>query len=239
MPGKLYLIPSMIGETRFEQVIPAIIKEIINRIRHYIVEDERTARRTLIKLGIQIPIDELRFYLLNKHTHSAEIPSYLAITENEDMGLLSEAGVPAIADPGKEIVLLAHERNIEVVPLVGPSSILLAMMASGLNGQNFAFNGYLPVKPAERIQKLKLLEKRSQAEDQSQLFIETPYRNNTLLKDIIATCSEGTLLCIAANITSPDAFILTQSISAWRKMSLDLTKQPAIFIIHGRKTGIR
>jgi 16S rRNA (cytidine1402-2'-O)-methyltransferase len=232
MPGKLFLIPSMIAETDYDQVMPAYIREIINEITHYVVEDERTARRTLIKLGIQTPINELRFYILNKHTNPSEVPLFLSIANTEDIGLLSEAGVPAIADPGREIVLLAHQNGVEVIPLVGPSSVLLAMMASGLNGQNFAFNGYLPVNSAERSRKIKHLEQRSLAENQSQLFIETPYRNNRLIKDLLTTCSENTLLCIAADITSRDAFIKTRYISDWRKQSIDLNKRPALFIIH-------
>jgi 16S rRNA (cytidine1402-2'-O)-methyltransferase len=234
MPGKLYLIPSMIGETVYDHVMPGYIREIINKIRHYIVEDERTARRTLIKLGIQTAIGDLHFYLLNKHTDPSELPGFLSIAANEDLGLLSEVGVPAIADPGKDIVLLAHNLNIEVVPLVGPSSVLLAMMASGLNGQNFAFNGYLPIKPPDRIRKIKQLEQRSLSEDQSQLFIETPYRNNQLIKDILSTCSESTLLCIAADITTQNAFIKTRTIAQWRKAAFDLNKRPALFIIHKR-----
>jgi 16S rRNA (cytidine1402-2'-O)-methyltransferase len=235
MPGKLYLIPSMIGDTTFDQVIPAFVRDIINKIRYYIVEDERTARRTLLKLGIQTSVDDLRFSLLNKHTNPSDIPGYLSIAESEDIGLLSEAGVPAIADPGKDIVLLAHNRDIEVIPLVGPSSVLLAMMASGLNGQNFAFNGYLPIKPVERIRKIKQLEERSQSENQSQLFIETPYRNNQLVNDLLTVCAGNTLLCIAADITLATAFIKTRAISVWRKTNIDLNKRPALFIIHSTK----
>jgi 16S rRNA (cytidine1402-2'-O)-methyltransferase len=191
MKGKLYLIPALIGDTAVENVIPAYIKEIVSGIRHYIVENERTARRMLIKLGIQIPINELKFYILDEHTDRVDIPNFLNITDQEDIGLLSEAGVPAVADPGSEIVALAHLRNIRVVPLVGPSSILLSLMASGLNGQNFAFNGYIPVKGPERTRKLKQLEHRSGIERQSQIFIEAPYRNDQLLKDIISICNEN------------------------------------------------
>jgi 16S rRNA (cytidine1402-2'-O)-methyltransferase len=232
MAGKLYLIPSTIGDSEVEHVIPNYIKEVINRIRFYIVEDERTARRMLIKLGIKTSIDELRFFVLNKHTSSSEIPDFLNSAAQEDIGLLSEAGVPAIADPGSEIVLLAHNREMEVVPLVGPSSILLSMMASGLNGQNFAFNGYLPIQPQERVRKIKMLEQRSLSENQSQLFIETPYRNNQLLKDLLHVCSDSALLCIAADITADNAFIKTYTIAIWRKKQIDLNKRPALFILH-------
>jgi 16S rRNA (cytidine1402-2'-O)-methyltransferase len=232
MKGKLYLIPSMIGDTAFDEVIPLYIREVINKIRHYIVEDERTARRTLIKLGIETPIDDLQFYLMNKHTDQTDIPGYLAVAGNENIGLLSEAGVPAIADPGKDIVLMAHQRKIEVVPLVGPSSILLAMMASGLNGQNFAFNGYLPVKSHERVKSIKHLEQRSRTENQSQLFIEAPYRNNQLVKDLITVCAASTKLCLATDITSSTADIRTQTIGEWKRELPDLNKRPTIFIIH-------
>jgi 16S rRNA (cytidine1402-2'-O)-methyltransferase len=232
MANKLYLIPSTIGDSDVEQVIPKYITEIINRIRFYIVEDERTARRMLIQMGIKSSIDDLQFFVLNKHTKLSDIPDFLNSAEKEDIGLLSEAGVPAIADPGSNIVLLAHNRGIEVVPLVGPSSILLAMMASGLNGQNFAFNGYLPIQLHERIRKIKMLEQRSYAENQSQLFIETPYRNNQLVKDLVNACSDNTLLCIAADITSSNTFIKTYPIITWRTKQIDLNKRPSIFIIH-------
>lgn len=234
MPGKLYLIPSSIGDAPVDQVLPASINTIINSIRCYIVENERTARRMLIKMGITIPIDDLQFFVLNKHTDASEIPDYFSNIENEDIGLLSEAGVPAVADPGSEIVRLAHQKEIEVVPLVGPSSILLAMMASGMNGQNFAFIGYIPVKPQERTSRIRQLEQRSLTENQSQIFIETPYRNNQLLKDILSTCSEGTELCIACNITGDDGFIKTAKVSYWRKKTPDLHKKPTIFILHKR-----
>jgi 16S rRNA (cytidine1402-2'-O)-methyltransferase len=232
MSGKLYLIPSTIGDTLVEKVIPEYIRELINDIRYFIVEEERTARRMLIKLGIKTPIDDLTFFVLNKHTNPADLPGFLDSANDSPVGLLSEAGVPAIADPGSEIVMIAHEREMEIIPLVGPSSILLAMMASGLNGQNFAFNGYLPIQPNERIRKIKMLEQRSGSENQSQLFIETPYRNNQLLKDILQTCNENTLLCIAADITSDNAFIRTYPIYLWRKKTIDLNKRPAIFILH-------
>jgi 16S rRNA (cytidine1402-2'-O)-methyltransferase len=232
MKGKLYLIPATIGDTVINHVIPSYVKEVVSGIKHYIVEDERTARRMLIKLEIPFPIDEIHFYVLNKHTNIAEIPGFLKVSETEDIGLLTEAGVPAIADPGSEIVALAHARNIRVVPLVGPSSILLAMMASGLNGQNFAFNGYLPINSHERINKIKQLETRSQLEQQSQIFIETPYRNNKLLKDILATCNDQTLLCIAANICTNNEFIETHAIVHWRTKIPDLHKIPVIYIIH-------
>lgn len=232
MKGKLYLIPTTIGDAPVNHVIPQFNLAIINHISYYIVENERTARRSLIKMGIEIPIDDLEFFLLNKHTRKEDIPEFLKITEEYDLGLLSEAGVPGVADPGSEIVSLAHERNIEVIPLTGPSSILLALMASGLNGQNFAFAGYLPVNKSERILRIRQLEQRSKAENQSQLFIEAPYRNNQLLETVLNTCFPDTQLCIATDITTQHAFIKTRNISAWRKKKPDLNKRPTIFILH-------
>lgn len=232
MPGKLYLVPSTIGDTPVESVLPAWVLEKINGIRNYIAENERSARRMLIRMGIEIPIDELKFFILNKHTPKEQIPEYLKLLEQGDVGLLSEAGTPAVADPGSDIVSLAHQNNYKVVPLVGPSSILLAVMASGLNGQNFAFVGYLPVNKHERMARLRQLEKRSNAEGQSQAFIETPYRNNTLLDDILAACNHSTMLCIAANITTEEEYIRTMNIATWKKKKPDLNKIPCIFILH-------
>lgn len=232
MKGKLYLIPSTIGETTVDQVIPLFNRSVINKIRHYIVENERTARRSLIKMGIECAIDDLEFFVLNKHTKKEDIPEFLRKAETNDLGLLSEAGVPAVADPGSEIVCLAHQKKIEVIPLVGPSSILLALMASGLNGQNFAFAGYLPVQKAERIHRIRQLEYRSKTENQTQLFIETPYRNNQLLEDILDVCTPATQLCIATDITTEDSFIKTKDIQVWKKKKPDLNKRPTIFILH-------
>jgi 16S rRNA (cytidine1402-2'-O)-methyltransferase len=231
MKGKLYLIPTLIGDTSVEKVIPVYIKEVVSGIRYYIVENERTARRMLLKLGIQKPIDDLKFFILNEHTDPSDIPNFLNIAEQEDVGLLSEAGVPAVADPGSEIVAIAHSRIITVVPLVGPSSILMSLMASGLNGQNFAFNGYIPVKGPERIKKLKHLESRSAIEQQSQIFIEAPYRNNQLIKDIFSICNENTRLCIASEISTENEFIQTHSIKYWKSHSPELHKKTVIFIL--------
>ena len=232
MPGKIYLIPSTISDEPPDKFIPVYITSLINNINYYIVENERSGRRMLIKLGLKTPIENLKFFILDKHTDRSELPLFVDSANNNDIGLLSEAGVPAIADPGSEVVLLAHKRNIEVVPLVGPSSVIMAMMASGLNGQNFAFNGYLPVKSHERAGKLKQLEQLSAAENQSQIFIETPYRNNQLLADILKVCSESTLLCIATDITTQSSMIKTKSIADWRKNNPDINKRPTIFILH-------
>jgi len=232
MPGKLYLIPSLLAESEKEQVIPEQVTKVINSINNYIVENERTARRMLLKMGIRTSIDSLRFHLLNKHTQQAHINNYLQLFTEGDVGLLSEAGVPAVADPGSEIVAMAHQQGIEVVPLVGPSSILLAMMASGMNGQHFTFAGYLPVKKHERMQRIRFLESRSQKENQSQIFIETPYRNNSLLNDLMAACSPPTRVCIACELTSPNGWVITKTVKDWKKQLPDLHKKPAIFIMH-------
>lgn len=233
MSAKIYLIPSTLGESPVENVIPQYVADVINQTNHYIVENIKTARRYLIKAGIQTKIDDLKFYELNKHTSPENYESYLnPIKENHNIGIISEVGTPGVADPGAEIVSIAHLNNIPVVPLVGPSSILLSLMASGLNGQNFAFVGYIPVKKYERIKKLKELEKRSRLENQTQLFIETPYRNQHLLNDILTTCNPETKFCIAANITLENEFIKTKKIKDWRKGLPDLKKQPAIFLIH-------
>jgi len=231
MPVKLYLIPSTIGDADIGMVIPSGISSIINSLTQYIVEDERSARRMLIKLGLNKPVDELTFSVLNEHTGNKNLPAILEFIKKADTGILSEAGVPAIADPGSNIILMAHTSGIEVIPLVGPSSILMAMMASGLNGQNFAFNGYLPVKPHERVKKIRQLEKRSETEKQSQIFIEAPYRNHQLVTDILKNCAENTLLCIASNITSSSAVIKTKPVAEWCHETIDIHKQPAIFIL--------
>jgi len=231
MTGRLFLIPSTISDSQVDHVIPAYVKNIASGIKHYIVENERTARRMLIKLGITIPIDKLNFYTLNKHTRKEDISDFLNIAESEDIGLLSEAGVPAVADPGREIVFLAHKRNIRVIPLVGPSSVLLALMASGLNGQNFAFIGYLPVKSPERVRTIKEIEHRSKAENQSQIIIEAPYRNNQLLHDMLVACGNSTLLCLAIDITGENEFIETHRVDYWRIHTPEMNKKPAIFIL--------
>lgn len=231
MKGNLYLIPSTIGDTPFEEVMPLRIREVINTIKIYIVENERTARRQLIKMGITIPINDLTFFVLDEHTNKESIYEYLNPCETQDVGLLSEAGVPSVADPGADIVNLAHKRNIKVIPLVGPSSILLALMASGLNGQCFAFQGYLPVKRPERLKKIKELEQLSVTYRQTQIFIEAPYRNNQMFDDLIEFCHEQTKVCIACNITMPDEFIRTLTVAEWKKKKPELHKKPAIFLL--------
>lgn len=233
MEGKLYLIPATLGDSKIEAVIPESVKNIVNSINHYIVENQRTARRYLKKLGIKTSIDKLTFYTLNKHTLPDEINNFLQpVFQSKNVGIISEAGCPGIADPGSEIVKLAHQKNIRVIPLTGPSSIFLALMASGMNGQNFAFVGYLPIKKDEKLKRIRFLENRSFAENQTQIFMEAPYRNQHLLNDILKTCQNKTLLCLSVNITLEKEFIQTKTISDWKKNIPDINKMPTIFLLH-------
>jgi len=232
MAGKVYLLPITMGDGDAKEVIPTYVIERILSIRFFVVENIRTTRRFLRKLDSGFPIDESQFFELNKHTKAAEIGSFLnPCTSGNNIGVMSEAGVPGVADPGSDVVAIAHQQNIQVVPLVGPSSILMGVMASGLNGQNFAFNGYIPIKGGERVKRIKQLEKRMFAENQAQVFIETPYRNNALLNDFLSNCVPEAKLCIAANITSEDEFIKTLKIKEWKKQKIDLNKIPTIFIL--------
>lgn len=228
------MIPCPIGaEGDPYDVLPARNREIIQSIDYYVVENLRSARRFLTRAGIGKPIDSLTFAELNEHTTVSEIEKLLApILAGRDAGMISEAGVPGVADPGAELAALCHKNGIEVVPLVGPSSILLALMASGLNGQSFAFNGYLPIKQPERGKALSLYEHRAKAENQSQIFIEAPYRNTKLFEELLQKCQPGTLLCVAADISEPTEFIRTATIREWRTLPRpNINKRPAIFII--------
>lgn len=230
--AKLYLLPNLLSESPWQNVLPIHNAEIINNISFFIVEDIRNARRFLKKVNRDINIDLLTFMELNKHTPDVQKNSYLDfIRKGNDMGIISEAGCPGVADPGAEIVKLAHKRNIEVVPLIGPSSILLALMASGLNGQNFAFTGYIPVKKPERLKRIQQLENLALNHRQSQIFMETPYRNNHLLNDLLSTCQPNTSLCIAVDITSENEMIITKTVADWKKNPPDLEKIPVIFIL--------
>ena len=229
----LYLIPTSLGDTAFEKILPANNTVIVSAIKHFIVEDVRTARRFLKKTNPAINIDELTFYTLNQHTSPEAISDFLKPLHNGyDVGVISEAGCPAIADPGADVVAIAQRCGFKVVPLVGPSSILLALMASGFNGQSFAFVGYLPIQPADRAKALKKLESRVYAESQSQLFIETPYRNMKMLEEIINICRPDTKLCVAVDITLDSEFIQTKSLKDWKKQLPDLNKRPCIFILY-------
>lgn len=233
MDTALYLIPVLLGDTPVDKVLPAYNKEIVVAIKHFIVEDVRSARRFLKKVDKEIDIDTLQFYPLNKHTSPTDIASYLKpLQEGHSMGVISEAGCPAVADPGADVVAIAQRKGLKVVPLVGPSSIIMAVMGSGFNGQSFAFHGYLPIDPSARVKRIKTLEQRVYNEDQTQIFIETPYRNNKMLEDILRTCSQHTKVCVAANITCEDEYIRTMTVKEWKGKQPDLTKIPCIFLIY-------
>jgi 16S rRNA (cytidine1402-2'-O)-methyltransferase len=232
MKGKLYLIPTTLGETEPLEVMPLSVKKVVEEINYFIVENEKSARKFIKKITPKKSQSSLKILLLDKYAEEIETHTYLDVCEEGiSVGLLSEAGVPAIADPGASIVKLAHQKNIQVVPLVGPSSILMAMMSSGMNGQNFAFNGYLPIDKSERKKAIKELEKISLLKGQSQIFIETPYRNEKMMDDLKSTLSPATNLCVAADITLSTEYIKTLSIQNWSKEKPDLHKRPAIFII--------
>ena len=231
MAGKLYLIPCTLGEYEPSLVIPAPVLNLLRKLRVFVVEDIRSARRFLSAAGLRGHIGELEFHELNEHTRPEEVPGLADLFKKEDVGLISEAGLPAVADPGAALVALCHEHGIQVVPLVGPSSLMLALMASGLNGQSFAFCGYLPAKSEERRSALRAVEKRSALENQTQILIETPYRNDSMLADMLAVLRPGTRLCIAADITLPTEFIRTRSIASWKRNPLTIGKRPCVFLI--------
>jgi 16S rRNA (cytidine1402-2'-O)-methyltransferase len=231
--GKLYLIPTILGETNPDDVLPQTVKRAIEFINHYIVENEKTARKCIKGIVPDKLQSSLILSTLNKHTEIAEHNEMLKpCFQGINIGLMSEAGCPGVADPGAAIVKLAHEKGIQVIPLVGPSSILLAMMGSGMNGQSFAFNGYLPIDKSDKKTALKNYEKFSHDKNQSQIFIETPYRNNKLLEDLLQTLQPSTYLCIAVDITLPTEYIKTFRVSDWKKVKIDLHNRPAIFILH-------
>lgn len=233
MNSKIYLIPTTLGESNVNSVIPSKIKTIIEELDYFIVENTRTARRYIRKVSKDKIIDEITFFELNKHTNKNELSRFLQpAIEGNNIGIISEAGNPGIADPGADIVSIAHRKSLQVVPLVGPSSILLALISSGLNGQNFAFNGYLPIKDNERAKKIQFLENRSKAENQSQIFMETPFRNMKMLDAIFNSCRKNTLLCIAIDITLNSEFIKTKTIADWKKNKPEINKRPTIFILH-------
>lgn len=229
----LYLIPVTLGESTIERVLPPFNKDVILTIKHFIVENIRSARRFLKKVDNNINIDELTFYELNKHTKAEQISDYLQpISKGLNVGIISEAGCPAIADPGSDIVAIAQRKNYKIVPLIGPSSILLSLMASGFNGQGFAFQGYLPVDSSERIKKLKQLEHFIHHDHQTQIFIETPYRNQKLVEDIVKNCTPSTKLCIAMNITLENEYIKALPVKEWAKKMPDMAKQLCIFLLY-------
>lgn len=234
MSAALYLIPVPVGDTPLDRVLPSANRDVIVGIRHFIVENVRSARRFLKKTDASIDIDSLTFSELNRHTSPDEVASFLAPLEaGESIGVISEAGCPAVADPGADVVAIAQRKGFRVVPLVGPCSMILAVMASGFNGQSFAFHGYLPIEGDARTRRLKMLESRAYSEDQTQLFIETPYRNLRMLADILATCRPATRLCVAAGLTCDNEFAVTRTIAEWKHAPQPpIDKVPCIFLIY-------
>jgi len=230
--GKLYLIPSPLGDGEVSDVIPSLVLDLISRIDCYVVEEVRTVRRYLSRAGLKGKIEGLKFTTLNEHTTAGEIEKMTELfNDGTDVGLISEAGLPAVADPGAALVALCHRKGIEVVPLVGPSSLMLALMGSGLNGQSFAFCGYLPAKTDERRSAIRGIEKTSASKKQTQIFIETPYRNDAMFADLLANCSDGTMICIAVNITQPDQSIKTRNVAQWKKEIPVIGKRPCVFLL--------
>ena len=229
----LYLIPVTLGDSPIDQVLPPYNTTIISDLQYFIVENVRSARRFLKKCNPEIDINSLTFFELNKHTQKEEISTFIApLHSGQSVGIISEAGCPAIADPGADVVALAQRDGYKVAPLVGPSSILMALMASGFNGQSFAFHGYLPIDSNERVKKLKQLENRVYHEDQTQIFIETPYRNDNLAEDILAHCKGQTNLCIAMNISCENEYIVTKRINAWKQNLPKMHNQPTVFLLY-------
>jgi 16S rRNA (cytidine1402-2'-O)-methyltransferase len=230
--GRLYLIPTLLGNTEPEQVLPAGTIELMRQLDIFIVENIRTARRLLSRVKTEKPIDELVFLELNKHTKEQEMLDFLLPTfEGKSIGLMSEAGTPCVADPGNVIVEMAHQAGVEVMPLTGPNAMILALMASGFNGQSFAFHGYLPIQKQERVQALMGLQHRTETTGETQLFIETPFRNQALYETILQNCHSSLMLCLAVNISMPDQFIKSMSIADWKQQKPDMNKKPAVFLL--------
>lgn len=231
--GSLFLIPAPLGDAPLKNVLPEGTLSIINTIDIFIVEEIRTARRFLKKAGIEKPFEDITFFLLNEHTKQEELSSYLDPAKaGKNIGLLSEAGTPCIADPGSNLVSLAHKSGIRVIPFTGPSSLLLALMASGFNGQNFCFAGYLPVEREKRNKKIKELEKIVFEKNQTQLFIETPYRNNQMIQSLVEVCQGNTMLCLAVDLTSSTEWIVVKPIREWKKDKPDINKRPCVFLLY-------
>lgn len=230
--GKLFLIPSALGDYQVQHMLAPYVLEQVHRLRYFLVESEKSGRAAIKNLQIAHPQSELEIFLVNEHTKNAEFAELLkAIDEGNDVGLISDAGLPCVADPGSEVVALAHQKGIEVIPLPGPSSVMLALMASGFNGQGFTFHGYIPIEKAARAKKIREMEQDAFKKKQTQIFIETPYRNNQLLQDILKGCQASTRLCVAVNLLQPDQFIWSASIAEWRKTNLDFHKRPAVFLL--------
>jgi 16S rRNA (cytidine1402-2'-O)-methyltransferase len=234
MKGTLYLIPSALGDSASSADFPGVNLRVIEKLRHFVVEDARTARRFLKKILPAIKIDDLSFQILDEHTQPQDVAVLLApLMEGTDLGLLSEAGLPCVADPGALLVNFAHENGVKVVPLTGPSSVFLALMASGFNGQNFSFSGYLPIDKKERAVKIRELETLAFQQDQTQVFIETPYRNQQMMEALVETCRTQTRICIAVNLTMPDEMILSRTVEQWKRLKWpEIQKKPAVFLIY-------
>lgn len=232
MKGTLWLIPNVLDEGDPGNVLSVAVLDQVRKLRYFIVENEKNARRFLVKVGLKPYLDDIRLGILDEHTRQVELkPLISPLLEGTDAGLLSESGCPGIADPGADIVRLAHEEAIRVRPLTGPSSIILSLMASGLNGQTFVFHGYLPVKPQDRIRKIREIERRSKANHETQIFIETPYRNRQLLQDLVNTLSPDVLLSVSADLTSETELIRTAPVWKWTGNLPDLNKRPAVFLV--------
>jgi len=231
--GTLYLIPTTLGESSLSYVIPEQVRHIASSLSVFVAENPKTSRQYLKQLGLAIPLQDAELFTLDKHTKPEQLEVFLQpALAGRNLGLVSEAGCPAVADPGAQLVRLAHRKGIKVVPLVGPSSILLALMASGMNGQAFAFHGYLPIQKLERCKRITELENESGARNVTQIFIEAPYRNQSMLEDIVQTCESGTELCIATDITLSGESIETRTVSEWRKKLPDINKKPTIFLLY-------
>lgn len=229
--GKLYLIPAPLGDNAPSEVLPSTVLETACSLKVFVVEELRTARRFLSSYGLKGHIDELEFHTLNEHTTPSELSALRGLFGRGDVGLITEAGLPAVADPGSALVALAHEEGIEVVPLVGPSSLMLALMASGLNGQSFAFVGYIPAKTEQRRAALRDLERDSRARRQTQIIIETPYRNDALFADMLGSFAPNTRICVAADLTLPTQYIRTAPVADWRKAPATIGKRPCVFLV--------
>jgi 16S rRNA (cytidine1402-2'-O)-methyltransferase len=230
--GNLYLIPTPLADNSLERLVTADLQNIIKSIDHFLVENIRTTRRFISSLKLNIDIEQLKFSVLDKNTSAEDIGQLCSpLTRGIDMGVLSEAGCPGIADPGNLAVTYAHKNGIKVIPMVGPSSIFMALMASGLNGQNFMFHGYLPIDKQKRIQRIRELENQAKKDSQAQIFMETPYRNNQLLAELLKVCKPFTRLCIARNITGNDELIVTKTMGEWKKLDINLHKTPTVFLI--------
>ncbi|RJE71333.1 SAM-dependent methyltransferase [Reichenbachiella sp. MSK19-1] len=233
MSGKLYLIPTVIADDTEEKVLSPQIKEVIQGLDYFLVENVRTARRYISKLKLGLVIEDLQFELLDKKTKRPQIEQYLAaVQRGRDVGIISESGCPGVADPGSEAVVVAHQLGIQVVPLVGPSSILMALMASGFNGQSFTFHGYIPIDKKDLTAKIKAMETATVQQRQTQLFMDTPYRNMKLFEELLKTCNGDTYLCVAKGVTGSDEYIKTKKIKDWKRERVDLHKVPVIFSIY-------